>query len=441
MADTTEKTDAAADKTAESIPKEDAKVDTGAEKASPVSSGDAYSEPESKPDVKAENGTPSDPEKTDKPEDAKDESESKSDEKTEAGTPSALEQKIIRQVEYYFGDYNLPKDKFLQEEIKKDDGWVSLDTMLNFQRLKSLTTDKDVICGALLKSPAKLLEFSEDKSKLRRSPDKPLPELSDARRQDIVGRSVYMKGFPKEDTTLDKLLEFLKGFGTTDNVQMRNWHDKVEDKWNFKGSIFVTFPTKEEAAAFLKLESVKYGDQELIRKWQSEYIEEKKLELKEGRRGKEKRKQNLKEAAGGGDKKEEENGGDDEDKDAEKVEHVLGAVLVLKGLKETTKWTGIKDRLVELGGNVAFVDFSQGDPEAYARLKGAGSAKDVFAKMEGGKVEIDGVEVEVRVLEGEEEVKYLDDQQEARKNKRNQFKRKGSQRGRGRGRGAKRGRH
>ncbi len=35
---------------------------------------------------------------------------------------AGLEAKIIRQVEYYFGDLNLTKDKFMQEEIQKDDG-------------------------------------------------------------------------------------------------------------------------------------------------------------------------------------------------------------------------------------------------------------------------------------------------------------------------------
>ena len=39
--------------------------------------------------------------------------------------------KVIRQVEYYFGDSNLQRDKFLQDEIAKDpEGWVSLETML-----------------------------------------------------------------------------------------------------------------------------------------------------------------------------------------------------------------------------------------------------------------------------------------------------------------------
>ncbi len=28
--------------------------------------------------------------------------------------PSPLEKKIIRQIEHYFGDYNLPRDKFIQ---------------------------------------------------------------------------------------------------------------------------------------------------------------------------------------------------------------------------------------------------------------------------------------------------------------------------------------
>ena len=33
-----------------------------------------------------------------------------------------LEFKIIRQLEYYFGDYNLPKDKFMRELMELEDG-------------------------------------------------------------------------------------------------------------------------------------------------------------------------------------------------------------------------------------------------------------------------------------------------------------------------------
>ena len=34
----------------------------------------------------------------------------------------ALYRNIIRQVEYYFGDYNLPKDRFMLELIAEDEG-------------------------------------------------------------------------------------------------------------------------------------------------------------------------------------------------------------------------------------------------------------------------------------------------------------------------------
>ena len=56
-----------------------------------------------------------------------------------------LQAKIVRQVEHYFGDYNLPRDKFLKETIQSDDGWVPMDVMMKFQRLSGLSTDSKVI--------------------------------------------------------------------------------------------------------------------------------------------------------------------------------------------------------------------------------------------------------------------------------------------------------
>jgi hypothetical protein len=35
---------------------------------------------------------------------------------------SSLADKITRQIEFYFGDVNLNKDKFMKEEIQKDCG-------------------------------------------------------------------------------------------------------------------------------------------------------------------------------------------------------------------------------------------------------------------------------------------------------------------------------
>lgn len=62
--------------------------------------------------------------------------------------------------QYYFGDYNLPKDKFLQEQIKLDDGWVPLEIMLKFNRLAKLSSDEPVILSAIKKSKTGLMEVS-----------------------------------------------------------------------------------------------------------------------------------------------------------------------------------------------------------------------------------------------------------------------------------------
>jgi lupus La protein len=43
----------------------------------------------------------------------------------------------------------LPRDKFLQEQIKLEDGWIPLEVILKFKRLSNLTTDTDVVVTAL----------------------------------------------------------------------------------------------------------------------------------------------------------------------------------------------------------------------------------------------------------------------------------------------------
>lgn len=92
-----------------------------------------------------------------------------------------LEKKIIRQIEFYFGDINLPRDKFLLEKVNEDEGWVSLETMLQFNRLANLSKDLKVIADALEKSEDKVVVLNEDKTKVKRNPEKPLPENNEER--------------------------------------------------------------------------------------------------------------------------------------------------------------------------------------------------------------------------------------------------------------------
>ena len=122
--------------------------------------------------------------------------------------------------QHYFGDYNLPKDKFMKEQILLDDGWIPVAILLKFKRLADLTGSPSVILSALAKSTTGLLEIHEADKKVRRSKDKPLVELSDEGHENLKSRSVYCKGLPRQSTTLDKALEFSKPYDTVINIQV-----------------------------------------------------------------------------------------------------------------------------------------------------------------------------------------------------------------------------
>jgi lupus La protein len=303
----------------------------------------------------------------------------------------SLSDQIVRQIEYYFGDINLPRDKFLQEQIKLEDGWVPLEIMLKFKRLANLTTDADVIVTALEES--KLIEVSDDKKKIRRSPDLPLPVMNEERRQVLASRTVYCKGFPRDDTTLDNLLEFFSSYGPIENIQMRSFREKTTKKIVFKGSVFVLFKTKELAEEFLKKEAVKYNDEDLIRKWQSDYHENKKQEFEKNAKKSKKSKQGNQQQTV---------------PTVKELNLPKGAILHLKGTNSDTTREIIKKTLVQEGLDVVFVQFCNGCSEAWVRLQGENSSKEYVEKLEDRKLTLCGAEVEVRCLEGDEEAEFLE---------------------------------
>lgn len=200
--------------------------------------------------------------------------------KTEATRPVIYEHtdaKIVKQLEYYFSDTNLPYDKFLQNEIKIDDGWVKIVVLLTFKRLAAISDNKAVIAAAVKKSPNTILEVDETNEKIRRKPDHVVPVANSEFLNDMIERSVYCKGFSKT-TTMDELLDFAATFG--DNTITKVTPRRLKNK-EFKGSLYFTFNTKEQADIFLKQASVKYNNVELERKWEKDFLIEKKKEYDE----------------------------------------------------------------------------------------------------------------------------------------------------------------
>merc|ERR1712037_371694 len=69
----------------------------------------------------------------------------------------------------------------------------------------------------------------------------------------LEARTAYAKGFNKESSTLDELIEYYNESNPdVVSIQMRNYCEKKgKDKvWKFKGSIFLTFKTEEAAKTF-----------------------------------------------------------------------------------------------------------------------------------------------------------------------------------------------
>jgi len=325
--------------------------------------------------------------------------------------PTELEVKINRQLLYYFGDINLSKDKFLQEQIKLEDGWVPFETMLKFNRLAQLSSDESTIVKAVKKCKSKLLEVSEDSKKIRRSPSVPIEEMNDDKRKELMKRTLYMKGFDKEETKLAELLEFFPKYGSVDNVVLRNYQDKATKTWHFKGSIFVVFGSVEDAEKVLNMDEMKFKDCSIVRKWQLDYLEEKRqerLELQKGRKNKSEKKPKEDQAAEG--------------EPAFEEGFEPGRVVRLTQISGNVSREDIKKTIEDMGIAVVYTDFSRGDSEATVRLDEKDSAEELVNKVKEechGKLTVNGCEMEIAVLGGEEELQYLEKAKELRNSKRN----------------------
>merc|ERR1712142_353495 len=191
--------------------------------------------------------------------------------------PTMLQMKIIRQVEYYFGNVNLWRDKFLKEKVKEDDGWVTLECLITFNRLQALTVDFEEIVTALEKSKTGLVEIHEDRLKIRRSTKNPLPDPDDPiLRKASKMKTLYMKGFPTS-YKLDDVQDYILSQGCQ-NIFVKM---KRDEEKNFKGSIIVELATLEEAEKFLKQE-MKCGETTLKVMRRDEYF----IQKNEKRHGK-----------------------------------------------------------------------------------------------------------------------------------------------------------
>ncbi|XP_070504352.1 la protein homolog [Chironomus tepperi] len=326
-----------------------------------------------------------------------------------------LEGDIIRQIEYYFGECNLNRDKFLRGKINDDkDGWVPISVLLTFNRLKAITEDAKLIAEALEKSTSGLVQISEDKEKLRRHPDNPLPEFNETRRKELSRRTAYAKGFPL-DSKMDTLVGYFNSnFQKVENVVMRKYYDSKTKVYKFKGSVFILFEKREQAEEFVKKEGLKYGEKELLRYMQEEYFEVKKKE-----KSKKDEKKKAKKA----------------EQQAEKNDDIVlpkNAVVHFTGIEGSISREDIRKRVLEINPalTIAFIHFERGDKKGELRFSKENDGKEFIEKLEGAKMKLNDLELSLSLLEGEEEEKFLATALEDMKKARQRINQKNKGRGR-----------
>uniref|UniRef100_A0A8D0CG16 La-related protein 7 n=1 Tax=Salvator merianae TaxID=96440 RepID=A0A8D0CG16_SALMN len=142
---------------------------------------------------------------------------------------------IAKQVDFWFGDVNLHKDKFLREQIEKSrDGYVDLSLLVSFNKMKKLTTDRKLIARAVKNSS--VVELDLEGIRIRRR--QPLGEQP----KDVDRRTVYVELLPKNvnHSWIERV------FGKCGNVVYISI-PRYKTTGDPKGFAFVEFETKEQA--------------------------------------------------------------------------------------------------------------------------------------------------------------------------------------------------
>ncbi|XXG67709.1 hypothetical protein AAC387_Pa06g0986 [Persea americana] len=143
-----------------------------------------------------------------------------------------LRHKIVHQVEYYFSDENLPKDKFLLKYVKKDKGFVPIAVIASFRKMKKLVQDNSLIETALRTSSQ--LVVSSDGKKVKR-----LHPLLDSNIEDVKSRTVLVENLP-EDYSTESIQQIFGDVGIIKNICIRDPHALHESTKTSKAELAIS---------------------------------------------------------------------------------------------------------------------------------------------------------------------------------------------------------
>jgi len=190
--------------------------------------------------------------------------------KTEAAAPAEvkevaeLDPLLKKQIEFYFSDSNLPKDKFLLNETKKTpEGWVSLKKISEFKKMCQMEATVPKLVAAVKAS--EFLAVDDKEENVRRTT--PLPD-SDV----TIPRSIVAEKFPLE-TTIDDLQTFFSTHAPVLSVRLIKISEAGFEAKDgaFKGAAYVEFDT-EESAKKVAAQEISYKEEKITMKSKADHI-------------------------------------------------------------------------------------------------------------------------------------------------------------------------
>ncbi|CAI2172660.1 17796_t:CDS:2 [Funneliformis geosporum] len=312
--------------------------------------------------------------------------ESLSDEDTKIPlTPDQIEEekkKILRQVEYYFSDMNLPKDRFLNEvRSKNPKGWIPLKMICKFKKMQ-VYKDYNLIVETLRESP-NLLEVDEKGEHVRRKTPVMI-DIPQHIKDSTIWRSIYVKGFNKEEIDSNYEKEVASFFSQFSKVEKS--FARRKDDGTYKDSFFVQFVSHEEAKKVSEM-ILSYKDAKLHIMMKFDYCEMKCIEKGLDPNTMRLQKPTVKK---------------------EKRPHTKmasGCLLHFEGAGPNSTYSTIRTQMHNDFGEVIFVQY---DPQTLSGVIQFEKpiAHEVIESPSFEKLRFDNVQPKLRVLKDEEEKEY-----------------------------------
>lgn len=160
-----------------------------------------------------------------------------------------VSKQCLKQVEFYFSEFNFPYDRFLRTTAEKNDGWVPISTIATFNRMKKFRPIENVV--EILRQ-SKILQVSEDGENVKRMVPLDLSKGKEARIEREKRTLVIMEvPFNPERLTISQLQENVENFFHKLNDNIVQIRLKRDNKKKFHGKVFIEFKTMEDAEEFL----------------------------------------------------------------------------------------------------------------------------------------------------------------------------------------------